>query len=358
MTAPQPRPILSELPRYVPGARGTDEAAPPIKLSSNETPLGPLAGIVESIASAGAAVNRYPDMSNTALAHALAESRGVAVEKLALGAGSVAVLGHILQAFCDAGEPVVYAWRSFEAYPIIARIAGADIREVPLAGGGRHDLHAMALAAQDARVVFLCSPNNPTGPAIEAEEFEAFMLAVPRSTLVVLDEAYAEFVRAPDAVDGLDFLDRHPNLVVTRTFSKAYGLAGLRVGYAIAAPEIAAAIRACVTPFSVSSVAHDAALASLAAEAALLARVEEIVAERSRVVAALGLDGWAVPNPQGNFVWISAGSEAVGLAAHMRDGTPAIVVRPFPGDGVRITLGSKEENDAMLAALAQYPQRF
>jgi histidinol-phosphate aminotransferase len=216
---------------------------------------------------------------------------------------------------------------------------------------------AQAVTAR-TKVVLLCTPNNPTGPAIRRNEFEAFMAAVRRDVLVVLDEAYTEFVRDPDAVDGRAALSAHPNLIAMRTFSKAYGLAGLRVGYAVGSPGLVAPIRACVTPFSVSGVAQAAALASLAAEKELLARVDSVVAERERVVARLVADGWRVPDAQGNFVWLAAGDRTRALTAHLAAWEPSILARPFSGEGVRITVGSPQENDHVVAALTSFSDRF
>lgn len=346
------------MPRYVPGARGA-QGTTPIKVSSNENPYDPLPSVAAAIARAALAINRYPDMFCTELGALIAERHGVTAERVVVGAGSVALLGHAIQAFCGPSDEVVYAWRSFEAYPILTQIAGAQPVRVPLGSGARHDLPALAAAVGPAtRVVLVCSPNNPTGPAVGAAEFEAFMEALPPTILVVLDEAYGEFVRDPGAVKGLDVLTLHPNVLVIRTFSKAYGLAGLRVGYGMGHPDVVAAIRACVTPFSVSGVAQAAAVASLAAEAELLERVEEIVAERDRLLNALREQGWSPPDAQGNFFWIPAGTDADALAAYLMAGDPPILARPFSGEGVRITVGSVAENDAVLRLLASYPSRF
>lgn len=359
MTLPEPRAALASLPVYVPGARTSGAEAPPVKLSSNEVAFAPLPSVRKAIDEAGATVNRYPDMVPSEVIEAIAARWDVDADGVAVAGGSVAVLGHTLHAYCEPGDEVVYAWRSFEAYPIVAQIAGATSVRVPLAPDARHDLPAMADAVTSrTRAVILCSPNNPTGPAIRRDEFDAFMAAVPTRVLVVLDEAYAEFIRDAAAVDGRLAFATHPNLLVLRSFSKAYGLAGLRVGYAIGSPSIIAPIRACITPFSVSAVAQAAALASLAAEGELLARVDAVVAERERVVARLAADGWKTPEAQGNFVWLAAGEAATDLAANLAGRTPSILVRPFSGEGVRIAVGSPQENDHLLAALAAYPDRF
>lgn len=364
MTLPEPRAAIAALPAYVPGARSSGADAPPVKLSSNEVAFAPLPSVREAIAAAGEFTNRYPDMMASEVAEGIAArwsvtGKSVGAESVVVAGGSVAVLGHALHAYCDPGDEVVYAWRSFEAYPILTQIAGAASVRVALGPDARHDLAAMANAITPrTKVILLCTPNNPTGPAIRRDEFESFMAVVPRGVVVVLDEAYAEFVRDPAAVDGRAALADHPNLLVTRTFSKAYGLAGLRVGYAVGTPRLVAPIRACVTPFSVSGVAQAAALASLAAEGELLTRVDAVVAERERVLARLAKDGWRPPDAQGNFVWLAAGAQTVALAAFLGQQAPPILVRPFSGEGVRITVGSPQENDHVLAALAAYPDRF
>ncbi len=358
MTRPVPLPHIAGLPRYVPGARGASAGAPPIKLSSNENPLPPLPSVVEAVARAGESIHRYPDMFATELTSRLAAARGVSADRVVVGGGSVAVLAHLLQAYAGPGDEVVYAWRSFEAYPILTATVGAAAVAVALDAQSRHDLVAMAAAVTErTRVVIVCSPNNPTGPAVGAAEFERFMDAVPGHVLVVLDEAYAEFVTDPASVRGEDVLGRWDNLVVARTFSKAYGLAGLRVGYAVGDPEVLAPVRACVTPFSVSHTAQEAALASLDAEAELLARCAQIVQERARVLGALRDGGWVVPDAQGNFFWLALGERTADAAAHLAALPTPVLVRPFVGEGVRVSIGTAQENDAFLEALGRWPGR-
>ncbi|MCL2423283.1 MAG: aminotransferase class I/II-fold pyridoxal phosphate-dependent enzyme, partial [Micrococcales bacterium] len=212
---------------------------------------------------------------------------------------------------------------------------------------GRLDLPALAAAVTDrTRMVMVCSPNNPTGPAVHADELGALLAAVPPDVVVLYDEAYLEFVRDPQAVDGVDVLAEHPNVVLLRTFSKAYGLAGLRVGYAVARPRLATAIRKTVTPFEVSSLAQRAAVASLAATDELTRRVDGIVAERTRLVAALRDQGWTVPDTQANFVWLPLGDRTATFAAHCA--SAGLLVRPFAGEGVRITVAEPEATTALL----------
>jgi histidinol-phosphate aminotransferase len=317
-----------------------------------------LPSVVEAIARAAGSINRYPDMFAVELTERIADAARVPVEHVAVGGGSVAVLAHLLQAFAGPGDEVVYAWRSFEAYPILTRALGATPTQVPLGADFRHDLTAMGAAITDrTKVAIVCSPNNPTGPAVGAAEFAEFMSAVPAHVLVILDEAYLEFVTDPDAVRGSAVLGQWDNLVVLRTFSKAYGLAGLRVGHALGPAEIMGAVRACVTPFSVSGIAQVAALASLEAAGELLDRVRGIVAERERVAAELARAGWELPSAQGNFFWLPVTDAAAELAASLARRDPALLVRPFAGDGVRVSIGTAEENDALLSALAQWRAR-
>jgi histidinol-phosphate aminotransferase len=356
MTHPRLRSALDSIPAYKAGrppAAGADRS---YKLSSNENPYPPLPSVVEKVAAAAGSLNRYPDMGASALYAALGARLDVDVARLATGAGSVAVLYNLLQAACGDGDEVVYAWRSFEAYPIAVGLTGARDVRVPLGPDARHDLTAMRKAVtDDTRVLLVCSPNNPTGPAVHRDELMELVDAVPPSVIVVIDEAYREFVTDEDTVDGLEVAEGRANVVVLRTFSKAYGLAGLRVGYAIAPPPIAEAIRKCSLPFGVSQLAQVAAVASLEAEPELLDRVGALVDERVRVVAALREQGWSVPDAQGNFVWLPLGDRSADFAAHCD--ARGVSVRPFASDGVRITVGEKEANDLFLSAAAEMVPR-
>jgi histidinol-phosphate aminotransferase len=347
----EPLPHVREIPPYVPGKL---PAAQPglttYKLSSNENPYPPLAGVLATAEQACSAMNRYPDMGCVALYDALATKLGVGTDQLAAGTGSVALIYHLLSAYCGLGDEVVHAWRSFEAYPIAITAAGATGVKVPVTADGRHDLTAMAAAITErTRVVLLCTPNNPTGPALGHAEVAAFIAAVRDDILVVVDEAYLEFVRMADPVDGLALLRSHPNVVLLRTFSKAYGLAGLRVGYAVAGADVAGALRAVSLPFGVSSVAQAAAVASLAAADELFARVESLVAERDRLVAGITAAGWSVPEPQGNFVWFDVGDRTTELAATFGDA--GLAVRPFAGEGLRISVAEPEATDRLVELL-------
>jgi histidinol-phosphate aminotransferase len=355
MTSPQPRECVSRIPAYVAGKPPSPRPGlTTYKLSSNENPYPPLAGVLEAAAAAAGQMNRYPDMGNTTLYEALSAKLGVSTDHLALATGSVALIYQLVQAYCEPGDEVVHAWRSFEAYPIAVTAAGARGVPVPVTADGRHDLEAMAAAITDrTKVVLVCTPNNPTGPSVTQTELDAFLARVPEQVLVVIDEAYVEFVRMRDAVDGVATVGSHDNVISTRTFSKAYGLAGFRVGYAVAPPSIATALRAVSLPFGVSNVAQAAAVASLRAEADLLARVDSLVAERERVVKGLADVGLVVPEPQGNFVWFAAGGRTSELAAAADE--LGIVIRPFAGDGARISVGETEANDRIVELARTFP---
>lgn len=343
------RDALATVPAYVPGQPPPQpEGLIPYKLSSNENPYPPLPGVLRAIEKAAGEVHRYPDASNRALIEAIAASLALPPDMIAVGPGSSGVLTQLVTALAGAGDEIVFAWRSFEMYPIMAGLAGATGVRVPLDADGRHQLDAMRAAITDrTRMLVLCTPNNPTGPAIHAGELTAFLDAVPASLPVIVDEAYAEFNRDPQAPDMLALLARYPNIVLCRTFSKAYGLAGLRVGYAIAHPVLAEAVRRTCAPFSVSIVAQAAAIASLAAADELTERVAALVAERERVIAALGAQGWQLPQTQANFVWFPLG-ERTGEFVRACE-AQALAVRPFAGEGVRVTIGEVEANDRLIA---------
>lgn len=317
-------------------------------LARNETPFGPLASVVTAITRACAEVNRYPDPACGALLATLAQRFDVPQDRIAVGAGSVAFIQALFAATTEPGAAIVYAWRSFELYSVLADLAGFRSVRVPLASG-RHDLSAMAAAVDErTRLVMICNPNNPTGTAASADDLARFLDSVPRTCLVVLDEAYCEYARDPGL--GVRLLRSWPNLIVIRTFSKAYGLAGLRVGYLLAHPHFTAGIQRMLLPFSVSHVAQAAAIASLRAEAELLRRVQSTAAERDRVRAALLALGFEVPLSEANFVWLPLGRRTQAFAEACA--FAGVNVQAYPDEGVRVTVGTVEDNDAFLAALA------
>ncbi|NUS13984.1 MAG: histidinol-phosphate transaminase [Streptomyces sp.] len=351
---PKLRAELDGIPTYKPGRPpAAAEGVPAFKLSSNENPYPPLPGVLEAATAAAQSFNRYPDLACSRLTAELAERFGVPAAHVATGTGSVGVAQQLLQATSGPGDEVVYAWRSFEAYPIITQISGAKAVRVPLDADERHDLDAMADAVTErTRLIFVCNPNNPTGTVVRRAALERFLDRVPGDVLVVLDEAYREFITDPEVPDGVDLYRDRPNVAVLRTFSKAYGLAGLRVGFAIAHEPVAEALRKTAVPFGVSQLAQDAAVASLRAEPALLERVAGLVAERSRVVAELAAQGWTVPETQANFVWLRLGERTADFAAACE--RAGATVRPFAGEGVRITVGETEANDLLLQAAADF----
>jgi histidinol-phosphate aminotransferase len=352
-TGPRLRGALDGIPTYRPGRpAAAGEGQPAYKLSSNENPYPPLPSVLAVVQRAAGEFNRYPDMFATGLVAAVAERFGVPAEHVATGTGSVGVTQQLLQATSGPGDEVIYAWRSFEAYPIIVQISGAASVQVPLRDEV-HDLDAMAAAITErTRLIFVCNPNNPTGTAVRSDQIARFLDRVPADVVVVLDEAYREFVRDPGVPDGLEFYRDRPNVVVLRTFSKAYGLAGLRVGFAIAHEPVAEALRKTAVPFGVNGLAQTAAVASLGAEAELLERVGALVSERERVRAVLLEQGWQVPVSQANFVWLRLGERTVDFAAACEQA--GAVIRPFPGEGVRVTIGELEANDIFLKAAQDF----
>ncbi|MFD8543525.1 histidinol-phosphate transaminase [Streptomyces sp. NPDC059649] len=350
---PKLRTALDGIPTYKPGRPAPADGPVTYKLSSNENPYPPLPGVLESAVTAAGAFNRYPDMACTGLMAELADRFSVPVEHLATGTGSVGVAQQLIQATAGPGDEVIYAWRSFEAYPIITQVSGATSVQVPLTSGEVHDLDAMLAAITDrTRLIFVCNPNNPTGTVVRRAELESLLDRVPGDVLVVLDEAYREFIRDAEVPDGIELYRDRPNVCVLRTFSKAYGLAGLRVGFAVAHEPVAAALRKTAVPFGVSQLAQDAAVASLRSEQALLERVDALVAERTRVVDGLLGQGWTVPETQANFVWLRLGDRTTDFAAACE--RAGVVVRPFAGEGVRVTIGETAAMDLFLQAAEEF----
>lgn len=341
--------LRPEIASIVPYRQGRTAAEDAFKLSSNENPFPPLPAVLEALTAS--TLNRYPDASALAVRERLAPRFGVSPEQLQIGAGSVSVLAQLISAASGPGDEVLYAWRSFEAYPLLVATAGATSIQVPLTADHRHDLAAMAEAITPAtRVVLVCSPNNPTSTVVTHAEFEAFLARVPRTVLVVLDEAYAEFVTDPSAVRGERLLADHPNLVLLRTFSKAYGLAGLRIGYAVGAEYVMDAARAVAIPLSVTEPAQRAALISLDHEPELLERVAALARLRDEVHAGLIAQGWDVPTPQGNFVWLPTGaSTGEAAAVFERHG---IIARAL-GEGLRVSIAEHEAVEKLLRAAGE-----
>ena len=353
--SPRFRPVLKQFSPYKPGKRVANAAGQSFKLASNECPFGPLPSVAEAIAAAAAEINWYPDNHAQALTQAIARRHDVPVSHIALGCGSVGVAQQLLAAAAEPGTEVLYAWRSFEAYPILVPLTGATDVRVPLRDE-RHDLPAMAGAITPrTRVIFVCNPNNPTGTVVHAAELAEFLDRVPDDCLVVLDEAYADYVRDPAVPNGIEVYRDRPNVAVLRTFSKAHGLAGLRVGYLIGPDPIAAAARTTMLPFTVNSLAQTAAVASLAAEGELHERVDLAVKERARVRDELLAQGWNVPPTEANFVWLRLGPDTQDFAAACAQA--GVSIRAFGDEGARISMGTPEADDAFLAVARAYPRR-
>lgn len=366
---PKTRADLEQVPAYVPG-----KAVPgALKIASNEMTQPPLPSVVEAISQTisdpTTSPNRYPDMGAVDLRVKLGEHLGLPMEQVAVGCGSSALCLQLVQATCADGDEVVFPWRSFEAYPILARVAGATPVPVPLDAQGRNDLSAMAAAITGrTRLVFVCNPNNPTGTTITREAFAEFMAQVPGDVVVALDEAYIELVdEATHATTPLadELLDTYPNLVGLRTFSKVYGLAGLRVGYMFGPEKLVEAVNKVAIPFSVNTLAQIAALTSLDAQEELTARIAEVRAQRVAVTeainAATGRET-VLPNSQANFIWIDEGRIAdlsllddvsVATTTDLGDflAQRNILIRCFAGEGARITITTEEETSQLLAAL-------
>ncbi|MGL4306814.1 MAG: histidinol-phosphate transaminase [Mycobacteriaceae bacterium] len=347
------RPDLAGIPSYVPGKNWPGA----IKLASNETTSGPLPSVVAAIGEAAKTLNRYPDNAAVELVTRLAQYVNVEPKHVAVGCGSVSLCQQLVHITCSQDDEVLFAWRSFEAYPLVTKVAGAVPVQVPLTSDYVHDLKAMATAVTErTRLIFVCNPNNPTGTIVDPQALNEFLDSVPPHILIALDEAYIEYVRtnkgdtnhlSSNLDQSISIACNRPNVVVIRTFSKAYGLAGLRVGYAVSNPEVIAALGKAYIAFSVNSLAQTAAIASLNAAEELLERTNSLIAERTRVHNSLQTSGLTdIPESHANFLWLPLGARSNSFAAASSEA--GILVRPFANDGVRVTIGEPQENDAFL----------
>lgn len=351
------RDALTQFPPYKPGKPPSDAPGlAPYKLSSNENHFAPLPGITEAVAAATQVPAAYPDPKSAKLVAEIAAYLDVDPSEVVPGAGASEILSALTNITLEAGTSVVYPWPSFEMYPILASARGAEKRAVPLLPDGRHDFAGMLAEIDDTtRLVLLCSPNNPTGPSVRTSELDGFMAEVPAGVIVALDEAYWEFATDAEAVDGLAAFRKYDNLVLARTFSKAHGLAGLRVGYGVADAEIATALRQVVAPFSVTTGAQAAASESLARVDEVLVRAKEVATTRDRFAADLRDLGFDVPDAQGNYVWIALDDEA---AAAFEDAcaAQAVAIRRLSG-GVRVSIGADEALDRVRAVAREFAAR-
>jgi histidinol-phosphate aminotransferase len=352
---------LARMPHYEPGTPLDDavaraETADAVKLASNESPFPPHPAVVEAIREAASGANRYPDSPARLLRRRIAERYDSDPARIAVGNGSCEILLAAAEALCEPGAEMVFAWPSFSIYPHLAALSGAREIRVPLAEGYVHDLDAMLTEITAAtQLVLVCNPNNPTGTYVPAARFGAFLEQVPDHVTVIVDEAYVEYQATDDPDATVDLLPGHPNLVLLRTFSKCYGLAGLRVGYALCTPQFRAAVDAVRQPFSVNAIAQAAAAEAILHQDDVVDRVEKNLVERLFVedeVAGLGLDSAA---SEANFAWIALGDndEAEVVESLARAG---VAVRPGTALGgpthIRVTYGTRPENERFLAALA------
>jgi histidinol-phosphate aminotransferase len=347
---------VRRIPVY-PAADGYASEGPIAKLASNESPYPPVPEVIEAITKALTEVHRYPDPTNSALRRKLSDRHGVPASRIAIGNGSCDVLLAAGEALLEPGAEVVYAWPSFSVYPHLAASSGARAIEVPLDAEHRHDLEAMRREITVAtRLVIVCNPNNPTSTALPLDEISAFVADVPRHVCVIVDEAYVEFSVLQDPDESLALLERHPNLVLLRTFSKVYGLCGLRVGYALAgSEEFRTAVDQVRQPFFCNAAAQAAALEALNHQDEVARRVERNLAERIGLEEGLRELGIEPADSQANFVWFDLGEDrdepeiVRGLAQR------GVLVRAggsLGRDGaLRVTVGTQAENERFLEAL-------
>lgn len=346
------RPSIAAIRPYKPGKPADATTGKRIAaLASNEMPFAPSAAVRDAVAQAAADLNRYPDPQALRLRERIAAANGVDVDRVAVAAGSMILLQQAVLATTGEGDELLYAWPSFEGYPLLGSLAGARTVGVPLVDA-RHDLAAMADAISDrTRCVLVCNPNNPTGTLLSRDEIAAFLTRVPSDRLVILDEAYREFVDEPGYRDALTLLDEFPNVAVTRTFSKAYGLAGLRVGYCIAAPEVIATIQRSHIPFNVTTLAQAGAVAALDGAGDLPERLATLNAGRRRLAAHARALGYPVVEGYGNFIWLDLGERAPDVSARLE--AEGVITRALPPFGTRISVGSTEDVDHAMRALEQ-----
>ena len=351
----RPRPVVASLPAYKPGkdakqAEVDEGVADAIKLASNENPDAPIDPVLAAVRAAAGGVNRYADHRAVEVRRRLAEWIGIDPTMVSVGNGSVGILQQIHLTWVDPGDEVLFPWRSFEVYPIFAQLAGATAVRVPLTERLDYDVDGLiAGLSERTKLVMLATPNNPTGTVIALDDIARIATAAGPGTLVVVDEAYREFV-GDDLGDPVhDLLPAHPNVLITRTLSKAHGLAGLRMGYAIGHPQVIADFDKTTLPFAVNALAQAGAIAAIEYIGEITARAQSIVVERGRVEAALRGSGWWMPEHRANFVYLSTGPRTEELTALLE--RRGVVVRPFAGEGIRVTIGSPAENDRFLAAL-------
>lgn len=354
MTIGKVRPAVAALASYRPGKaasqvedeHGIEDA---IKLASNENPWSPVPGVLQAITDAAMGVNRYADNSAADVRAAIAQWLGVDNARVTVGCGSSGLLQQLFTTYVDPGDEVVFPWPSFEIYPVFSTLADASKVAVPLVDFA-FDLDAVAAAVTEkTKLVILATPNNPTGVATPMSKVAQLLEAIPDDVIVVIDEAYREFSDPALGDPVVDLQPHHDNVVVTRTFSKAFGLAGLRSGYGVAHPEVIEQLDKVRLPFSVNNLAQAGMLAAIEHETEAMVNVQTLLRERARMVEGLDAAGVVHVASQANFIFVPTGEATESIAVAMEK--QGVVTRPFPGFGLRITIGSPEQNDRCLAAL-------
>jgi len=347
---------LGDIPDY-PSAGNYDFGGDLVKLASNESPFGPPAAVVGAIQGRLETLNRYPDPDKSALRKAIGDRAGIGPERVTVGNGSCEILLSAADALLEPGAELIYAWPAFSVYPMLASTSGATEIRVPLDSEACHDLEAMTTEITAAtRLILICNPNNPTGTALPPEEIDAFLETVPDHVAVILDEAYVEFNLLQDPDDSLDLLAKHSNLILLRTFSKIYGLCGLRAGYALGPERFRRAIDQVRQPFSVNALAQAAAAEAVSHQDEIARRVEATVIERVHMESELAERGLEYAESQANFIWMSVGDRDEGaIVKGLAD--RGVIVRAGAALGeegrLRVTFGTRRENDRFLAELDQ-----
>ena len=345
---------VNAIPVY-PAAKTYSHEGELTKLASNETPWSPHPAVLEAVERALPALNRYPDPDKSLLRTRLAERFELPAGRVTVGNGSCEILLAAAEALLEPGAELVYAWPSFSMYPHLAALSGARAVTVPLDDGGRHDLDALAREVTVAtRMVVVCNPNNPTATALPVDALDAFVASLPDHVLVLVDEAYVEFGTLQDPDESLALLSRHTNVVLLRTFSKVYGLCGLRAGYALGSEDFRLALDRVRQPFSVNALAQVAAAEALRHQDEVASRVERIAVERLHVESALAERELETTDSETNFSWVSLGDRDEDEV--MRElAQRGVIVRSGTALGevgnLRVTYGTREENDRFLAAL-------
>lgn len=342
------------VPAYVPGRRVRPVDGREFKLSSNELPWPADRVVLDRAHAVLEQTNRYPDLFGMPLVERLSEHLQLPTDRVLVGPGSLSLLQLLLLAAVNPGDSVVYPWRSFEAYPILVHASHSKPVAVPLRDWGL-DVEAMADAAIDsgAPVVMVCNPNNPTGRALSTAELTHLIETVPCDRLILLDEAYREFADGPDHPDGLELAQQYPNVAVFRTFSKAHGLAGLRVGYCVVPAEVEEVMRRLALPFPLSDLAQGIASAALDHWPVQQRRVQEVIELRSWFTEQLRKQGHQIPTSAANFVWLASGPDTDRLTADLADA--GVSVRTYSGEGIRITIGEPQGLERVLTVTERWP---